>query len=163
AEIAPNAPPSPPETLATVSSLALELPVSQGRVTAIVYHSTGVPDAIPLTPAGTQRNAGFLAQRGDRRFRSSSRPGPRYSTARGSSTDASGIGRAVDAGRNDCSPVNGVVVSVQPYVRNARVRGSTVKIRRSALAAVIVTVGNLDKRFGVDVGTPVQASVTRLG
>ncbi|HEX2589706.1 MAG TPA: hypothetical protein VHL51_15660 [Gaiellales bacterium] len=164
AEAAPNGPPAPPETLATVSSLALELPVSQGRVTAIVYHATGVSDAIPLTPAGSQRNAGFLARLGDRLFGSGGSSGPRYyidSGGTGSETSTVDVG--APAGTNVYSPVDGVVVSVQPYVLNGKVRGSIVQIRPSDLAAVIVTVGNLAKHLSVDVGTPVQASVTKLG
>ncbi len=164
AEAAPNGPPATPETLATVSSLALELPVSQGRVTAIVYHATGVSDAIPLTPAGSQRNAGFLARLGDRLFGSGGSSGPRYyidSGGTGSETSTVDVG--APAGTNVYSPVDGVVVSVQPYVLNGKVRGSIVQIRPSDLAAVIVTVGNLAKHLSVDVGTPVQASVTKLG
>ena len=161
---APNSPPSPPETLATVSSLALELPVSQGRITAIVYHATGVSDAIPLTPAGHQRNAGFLARLGDRLFGDGGSSGPRYYIdGGGSGSDTSAVDVGAPAGTNVYSPVDGVVVSVQPYVLNGQVRGSIVQIRPSDLAAVIVTVGNLDKHLDVDVGTPVQASVTKLG
>jgi hypothetical protein len=163
-EMAPNGPPSPPETLATVSSLALELPVSQGRVTAIVYHATGVSDAIPLTPAGSQRNAGFLARLGDRLFGSGDSSGPRYYVeGAGSGSDTGAVDVGAPSGTNVYSPVDGVVVSVQPYVLNGQVRGSIVQIRPSDLAAVIVTVGNLGKHLDVDVGSPVQASVTRLG
>ena len=164
AEAAPNGPPSPPETLATVSSLALELPISQGRVTAIVYHATGVSDAIPLTPAGSQRNAGFLARLGDRLFGSGDSSGPRYYIdGGGSGPDTGAVDVGAPAGTNVYAPVDGVVVSVRPYLLNGQVRGSIVQIRPSDLAAVIVTVGNLGKHLNVDVGTPVQASVTKLG
>jgi hypothetical protein len=164
AEIAPNGPPSPPQTLATVSSLTLELPVSQGRVTAIVYHATGIADAIPLSPAGKQKNAGFLARLGDRLFGGGGSSGPQsYIDSSGSGPDTSAVDGGAPAGTAVYSPVDGVVVSVQPYVLNGRVRGSIVQIRPSNLAAVIVTVGNLSRHLDVDVGSPVQASTTRLG
>jgi hypothetical protein len=67
------------------------------------------------------------------------------------------------AGTDVYSPVDGTVVSVQPYVLNGEARGSIVQIRPSDLAAVIVTVGNLDQHLAVDVGSPVHASQTLLG
>jgi hypothetical protein len=67
------------------------------------------------------------------------------------------------AGTDVYSPVDGTVVSVQPSVLNGQVRGSIVQIRPSDLAAVIVTVGNLDQHLEVDVGSPVHASLTPLG
>ena len=162
--LAPNGPPSPPETLATVSVLPLELPVSQRRVTAIVYHATGSTTAIPLSPAGSQKNAGFFSRLYDRFFGGGSSSGPSYYIdSSGTGADTSSVDVGAPAGTGVYAPVDGVVVSVQPYVLNGAVRGSIVQIRPSNLAAVIVTVGNLDKHLNVDVGTPVLASVTRLG
>jgi hypothetical protein len=163
-EIAPNAPPSPPETLATVSPLRLELPVSQQRVTAIVYHATGAANAIPLSPAGHQKNAGFFARLGERLFGSDSSKGPSYYVdGSGSGSDTGSVDVGAPAGTDVYSPVDGVVASIQPYVLNGEVRGSIIQIRPSDFAAVIVTVGNLSKHLDVDVGSPVQASVTKLG
>lgn len=163
-ELAPNAPPNPPETLATVSALRLELPVSQKRVTAIVYHSTGATNALPLTPAGHQKNAGFFARLGERLFGGGGSQGPSYYIdSSGSSSDTGAVDVGAPAGTDVYSPVDGVVVSVQPYVLNGEVRGSIVQIRPSDFAAVIVTVGNLGKHLDVNVGSPVQASVTQLG
>ena len=165
AELAPNGPPDPPQTLATVGgSLGLDLPVSQGRVTAIVYHATGSTDAIPLSPAGKQRNAGFLARLGDRLFGGGDTSGPRYYIdGGGTGPDTGTVDVGAPAGTNVYAPVDGVVVSVQPYVLNGTVQGSIVQIRPSDLAAVIVTVGTLGRHLSVDVGSPVERSVTRLG
>jgi hypothetical protein len=162
--LAPNGPPTPPETLATISTLPLELPVSQARVTAIVYHATGNASAIPLAPAGKQQNAGFFSRLYDRFFGSGSSTGPKYFIDdSGSGSDTSSVDVGAPAGTAVYSPVDGTVVSVQPYVLNGEVRGSIVQIRPSNLAAVIVTVGNLNKHLNVDVGSPVLASATRLG
>jgi hypothetical protein len=163
-QLAPNAPPSPPQTLATVSGLSLEVPVSAGRITAIVYHATGATNAIPLSPAGTQKNAGFLARLGNRLFGSGGGGGPSYYIdSNGDGPDTGSVDVGAPAGTDVYSPVDGTVVSVQPYVLNGSVRGSIVQIRPSDLAAVIVTVGNLDQHLQVDVGSPVHASVTPLG
>ncbi len=163
-QLAPNAPPSPPRTLATVSGLSLEVPVSAGRITAIVYHATGATNAIPLSPAGTQKNAGFLARLGNRLFGSSGGGGPSYYIdSSGDGADTGSVDVGAPAGTDVYSPVDGTVVSVQPYVLNGKARGSIVQIRPSDLAAVIVTVGNLDQHLAVDVGSPVHASQTLLG
>jgi hypothetical protein len=165
AELAPNGPPDPPETLATVGgSLGLDLPISQQRVTAIVYHATGSSDAIPLSPAGKQQNAGFLARLGERLFGGGSDSGPRYYIdGAGDGPDTGSVDVGAPAGTNVYAPVDGVVTSVQPYVLNGTVQGSIVQIRPSDLAAVIVTVGNLGRQLNVDVGSPVERSVTKLG
>ena len=161
-QLAPNAPPSPPQTLATVSGLSLEVPVSAGRITAIVYHATGATNAIPLSPAGTQKNAGFLARLGNRLFGSGGGPSY-YIDSSGDGADTGSVDVGAPAGTDVYSPVDGTVVSVQPYVLNGKARGSIVQIRPSDLAAVIVTVGNLDQHLAVDVGSPVHASQTLLG
>ena len=136
--------------------LPLELPVSQQRVTAIVYHATGSTTAIPLSPAGSQKNAGFFSRLYDRFFGDGSSSGPSYYIdSSGTGADTSSVDVGAPAGTGVYAPVDGVVVSVQPYVLNGAVRGSIVQIRPSNLAAVIVTVGNLDKHLNVDVGTPV--------
>src|SRR5690349_8113075 len=81
-QLAPNAPPSPPQTLATVGGLSLEVPVSAGRITAIVYHATGATNAIPLSPAGSQKNDGFLARMANRPVGLAGGDGPSDTTVR---------------------------------------------------------------------------------
>ena len=163
AQLAPDAPPSV-ETLATAGGLTLDVPVSQGRITAIVYHATGLIDAIPLQPAGHQRNAGFLARLGDSLFGGGGSSGPAYYVdSGGGGPDTSSADVGAPAGTGVYSPVDGVVVSVQPYVLNGMQRGSIVQIRPDAAPAVIVTVGNLSEHLKVDVGTAVKAGQTELG
>jgi hypothetical protein len=140
------------------------VPVSAGRITAIVYHATGATNAIPLSPAGTQKNAGFLARLGNRLFGSGGGGAPSYYIdSSGDGPDTGSVDVGAPAGTDVYSPVDGTVVSVQPYVLNGEARGSIVQIRPSDLAAVIVTVGNLDQHLDVDVGSPVHASQTLLG
>jgi hypothetical protein len=163
AELAPDGPPHV-QTLAMAGGLSLDVPITQARITAIVYHATGAADAIPLQPVGKQRNAGFLARLGERLFGSGANTGPSYFIdGGGSGPDTGSVDVGAPAGTGVYSPVDGVVVSVQPYVLNGSVRGSIVQIRPDAAPAVIITVGNLSRHLGVDVGSAVKASQTRLG
>ncbi|TMB85801.1 MAG: hypothetical protein E6J45_14970 [Chloroflexi bacterium] len=163
AELAPDGPPQV-QTLAMAGGLSLDVPITQGRITAIVYHATGATDAIPLQPVGRQRNEGFLARLGDRLFGSGGNDGPSYFVdGGGSGPDTGSVDIGAPAGTSVYSPVDGVVVSVQPYVLNGLQRGSIVQIRPDAAPAVIVTVGNLGRHLGIDVGSAVTASQTRLG
>jgi hypothetical protein len=160
--LAPDGPPQV-ETMATAGGLTLDVPISQGRITAIVYHATGAADAIPLQPSGKQRNEGFLARLGDSLFGSGGNGGPAYFIdSGGSGPDTSSVDVGAPAGTGVYAPVDGVVV-VQPYVLNGKQRGSVVQIRPDVAPAVIVTVGNLTERLKVDVGTPVKAAQTKLG
>ena len=110
--------------------LSLDVPITQGRITAIVYHATGASDAIPLQPVGHQRNEGFLARLGDRLFGSGGNDGPSYFVdGGGSGPDTGSVDVGAPAGTGVYSPVDGVVVSVQPYVLNGLERGSIVQIR----------------------------------
>jgi len=162
-QLAPDGPPQA-QTLAMAGGLSLDVPVTQGRITAIVYHATGTPDAIPLQPVGKQRNEGFLARIGDSLFGDGGRGGPSYYVdSGGSGPDTGSVDVGAPAGTGVYSPVDGVVVSVQPYVLNGLQRGSIVQIRPDAAPAVIVTVGNLSRNLAVDVGLPVKASQTKLG
>jgi hypothetical protein len=161
--LAPDGPPQV-QTMATAGGLILDVPITQGRITAIVYHATGTADAIPLQPAGKQRNEGFLARLGDSLFGSGGNGGPAYFIdGGGSGPDTSSVDVGAPAGTSVYAPVDGIVVSVQPYVLNGLQRGSIVQIRPDIAPAVIVTVGNLGEHLNVDVGTPVKAAQTKLG
>ena len=163
AELAPDGPPQV-QTLAMAGGLSLDVPITQARITAIVYHATGATDAIPLQPSGHQRNEGFLARLGDRLFGSGANGGPSYFVdGGGSGPDTGSVDVGAPAGTGVYAPVDGVVVSVQPYVLNGQPRGSIIQIRPDAAPAVIITIGNLSRHLGIDVGSAVKASQTRLG
>ena len=60
-QLAPNAPPAPVGLATAPGNLVLDVPVTQRRITAIVYHGVGTSQVIPLVPIGSQRNAGILS------------------------------------------------------------------------------------------------------
>ena len=81
-------------------------------MTAIVYHGTGDPAAIPLQPSGHQKNAGFLARLGDTLFGGGSGSGPAYyvdNSAGGPDTAELDVG--APAGTHVYAPVSGQVVA----------------------------------------------------
>lgn len=166
AVLAPDTAPSPIE-LASAGSLALSLPIAQGRVTAVVYHGTGDSAAIPLQPSGHQKNAGFLARLGDTLFGGGSGSGPAYyvdNSAQGPDTAELDVG--APAGTHVYAPVSGEVVAIQPRVLNGSANpayGSIIQIRPTAAPAVLVDVSNVRVPPTVTVGSQVTSSRTKLG
>jgi hypothetical protein len=153
------------ESLATApNGLALDVPVTQRRITAIVYHGVGSNGSIPLTPSGHQRNAGLLTKLGNLVTGGSQASGPSYyvdSDAPGSPTGSVDVGAV--AGTGVYSPVDGRVVSIRPYVINGHAWGSMLQIQPSSAPALLVTVMNAQRAPSIQVGTIVSAAATRLG
>ncbi len=161
--LAPDGPPHP-QTLASAGTLNMSVPITQARITAIVYHGVGDTNAIPLQPVGHQRNAGFLARLGEMLFGSSSSDGPSYyvdDSAPGSDTASVDVG--APAGTSVYAPVSGTIVSVRPYTLNGQQWGSVIQIRPQGAPATNVVMTNVSKSGHIDVGTSVTASTTLLG
>jgi hypothetical protein len=163
AVLVPNGPPHP-QTLASAGTLNMSVPITQGRITAIVYHGVGATNAIPLQPVGNQRNAGFLARLGEMLFGGGSSGGPSYyvdDSAQGPDTASVDVG--APAGTNVYAPVSGTIVSIRPYILNGQQWGSVVQIRPQGAPATNVVITNINKARDVDVGTAVTASTTLIG
>jgi hypothetical protein len=166
ATLAPDGPPRL-QPLAEAGALQLDVPIRQERVTAIVYHAIGDANVIALEPVGKQANAGFLSRLGDRLFGSGSSDGPRYYVNDGGSgPDTGSVDVGAPAGTTVYSPVDGVVVSVRPFLLDGKQWGNIVQLRPDLAPAVTVTLTNLDARGGgidVQVGDRVARADTRLG
>jgi hypothetical protein len=164
-QLAPNVPPAPRGLATAPGNLVLDVPITRRRITAIVYHGAGTTTVVPLSPLGSQRNAGILntiskmltgAPDGG--------GGPSYyvdASGQGPSTGSVDIGAA--AGTNVYSPVDGKVVSIQPYVIAGTAHGSVIEIQPTNTPADVVTLTNLSAVPGLAVGTPVLAAKTKLG
>jgi hypothetical protein len=162
--LAPDGPPRLENLASAPDGLQLEVPIRQGRITAIVYHGVGAGQSIPLVPAGHQKNAGLLTQLGNLLTGGSSQNGPSYfvdSSAAGNPTGSVDVGAV--AGTGVYAPVNGRVVSIRPYVINGSVWGSVIQIQPISAPALIVTLTNVNRAANIVVGTSVTAAVTRLG
>jgi hypothetical protein len=150
-----------PIVVARAGALPLNLPVARSAVTAIGYHA--VPDAIALSPEGTQVNEGLLA-RFFHRISGSHGSGLNYyelSGGAGTGNGALDIGAA--PGADVYAPVDGKVVQVGPYVINGRERGVRIDIRPDTDATVIVSMTRIAGDPTLKIGSTVQASHTRVG
>jgi hypothetical protein len=153
------------ESLATApGGLELDVPVTQGRITAIVYHGVGDNGSVPLVPAGHQRNAGLLTRLGNLLAGGGESDGPSYYVDSGAPGDPTGsVDVGAVAGTGVYAPVDGRVVSIRPYVINGTTWGSVVQIQPSSAPALLVTITNVNLSSAISAGATVTAAVTKLG
>jgi len=150
-----------PIVVARAGALSLKLPLARGAVTAIGYHAA--PDAVALSPEGTQVNEGLLARLFHRIAGSRGGGLNYYELSGGTGTDngALDIGAAPDT--DVYAPVDGKVVQIEPYVINGRSRGVRLDIRPDADATVIVSMTRIAAEQTLAIGSAVQSGVTRVG
>jgi hypothetical protein len=164
-QLAPNAPPVPAGLATAPGNLVLDVPVTQRRITAIVYHGVGATQAIPLVPIGTQKNAGILNTIAKMLTGTpDASGGPSYyvdGAGQGSSTGSVDVGAV--SGTDVYSPVDGKVTSIRPFVIDGAAHGNIVEIQPTSTPADVVTLTNLRAAPGIVVGASVTAAKTRLG
>lgn len=160
---APDGPPTL-ESLATASDgLQMDVPITQKRITAIVYHGGG-PDLVALTPSGHQHNADLVTRISNMLTGENNSSGPGYyidSSGEGPATGAVDIGAV--AGTSVYAPADGRIVSVQPYVISGKTYGSVIQIQPSTAPTLILTITNVKRSKAIVVGKPVTAAETQLG
>jgi hypothetical protein len=157
----PNSPPSS-MIVATQGTLNIQLPISQGAVTALGYHGSD-GSSVPLTPVGRQANEGVLAGMVHWLFGGGGQ-GPTYyelGGGVGSGTGALDVGAAADT--DVYSPVFGTVVSIGNFVLNGKVYGNQIEIQPTQEASVVVVVTRLKADPALAVGEPVSAGLTKIG
>ncbi len=150
-----------PIPVARAGKLTLNLPVARAAVTAIGYHAA--PDTIALSPEGTQVNEGLLARFFHRIAGSHGSEVNYYELSGGTGTGNGALDVGAAPGADVYSPVNGKIIQVSPYVINGRERGKRVDIRPDADATVIVSMTRIAGDPTLKIGSPVQASSTRVG
>jgi hypothetical protein len=163
AALVPDGPPRP-QVMATAGALQVDVPIRQGRVTAIVFHGTGNQEAIPLRPSGRQRNASFATRLVASLFGDSSSDGPSYyldDAAAGPDTASVDVG--APAATSVYSPVDGTIVGIQPYVLSGRAWGSVIQIRPVQSPATLLTLTNVMRGRRLAVGDTVTAATSVLG
>ena len=157
----PSGPPRP-QMIATHDTLRIQLPINEGRVTAIGYHGAG--DAVvELEPLGTQANAGLFG-RLVQRLIGGDGSGLRYYLLEGGSGEPTGgldVGAPVDT--DVYAPVDGTVISITDRIVDGRVYGKRIEIQPSGNSGLVVALTNLSVDPVLSVGTPLLAGRTKLG
>ena len=157
----PAGPPQP-EIVARLSSLHLQLPISQSRVTAIGYQG-GTEGAIALAPLGTQVNQGLLKRVVHKIFGGSSGRPRWYQLPGGEGPGSSAIDVGAAPGTDVYSPVDGMIVSIEDVVLNGRTYGSRIDVQPSGAPSLVVTVSHVRVDPSLAVGSPVTSGGSKLG
>jgi hypothetical protein len=162
--VLPAGPPKP-QVIAAAGNVRLWLPISQQRITAIGYHSTG-DAAVELRPYGRLANEG-LVTRVMRSFFGGGGSGlPYYHLGGGGdgpSTAAVDVGAA--AGTDVYSPVDGTVVAISDYVINGdRTHfGSRIEIQPAGEPSLVVALTRLRPDPALTIGSAVAAYRSKVG
>jgi murein DD-endopeptidase MepM/ murein hydrolase activator NlpD len=157
-------PAGPPDAqiVALQATLRIQLPVNQGRVTAIGYHASG-STALPLDPIGTQANAGLL-KRIVHRFFGGTGSGIRYfQIGGGVGPETGGLDVGAPTGTDVYAPVDGSVMAVSDQIVNGKPYGVRIDIQASGNPGVVVTLTNLRADPALTVGSTVSAGRTKIG
>jgi hypothetical protein len=154
----PVGPPTP-LTVALHNGLRIQLPISQSRVTAIGYHSSG-DGALPLTPLGHQGNEGALSRLAHKIFGGGHGAFVYYQLS-GGETAALDVGAV--PGTDVYAPVDGTIVGISDYILNGQPYGSRIDIQPSAAPSLIVSLTHLKPDPALTVGSAIAASTTKVG
>ena len=147
------------EIVAQRGQVHLQLPISQNRVTAIGYHSTG-DGALSLQPLGHQANEG-LVQRIAHGIFGGGGGSPRWYQLAGGGTSALDVGAPI--GSDVYSPVDGTVAAIRPFIVEGKAYGSEIDIQPQTAPSVVVAVTQLVADPALTVGAAVVSGATKLG
>jgi hypothetical protein len=147
------------EIVAQRGQVRLQLPISQSRLTAIGYHSTG-DGALSLQPVGHQANEGLVSRIVHGIFGGGG-GSPKWYQLTGGVTSALDVGAPV--GSDVYSPVDGSVVAIKPFVVEGREHGNEIEIQPQNAPSIVVAVTQLVADPALRVGTPVVSGATKLG
>ena len=157
----PAGPPRP-QIVAVRDTLRVQLPIAQGRVTAIGYHAAGSA-TLALDPLGTQANAGILGRLRDRLF-GIDESGVRYyllDGGVGSQTGGLDVGAPPDT--DVYSPVDGTVIAISERIVNGEPYGVRMELQPSGNPSLVVSVSNVTPDPALTVGSSVTAGRTKVG
>jgi len=157
----PAGPPRP-QVVAVNDTLRLQLPINQGRVTAIGYHASG-PLALPLEPVGSQANAGIFGRIRQKLFGADG-SGLRYYTLEGGTGPSTGgLDVGAPVGTDVYAPVDGTVIAISDRILDGVPHGKQIEIQPSGNPSVVVILMNLNADPALSVGSTVLAASTKLG
>jgi murein DD-endopeptidase MepM/ murein hydrolase activator NlpD len=157
----PSGPPQP-QVVAMLDSLRIQLPIAQGRVTAIGYHAAG-PEAIGLEPVGEQLNAGLFTRMVDKLFGQSSSGLGFYLLDGGVGPQTGGLDVGAPIETDVYAPVDGTIIAISDEVMNGKAYGVRIDIQPSGNPGYVVTVSYLTPDPSLTVGTTVEAARSKIG
>jgi hypothetical protein len=148
-----------PQILAMHGAVRLQMPIAQGKRTAIGYHAA--PDgALALAPFGHQGNQGLL-QRAFHKVFGGGGGSPTWYRLSGGQTSALDVGAL--PGTDVYAPVDGTVIGITPYVVAGHRYGSRIDIQPQSSPSLIVSLTQLKADPSLAVGANVVSGATRLG
>jgi len=147
-----------PEIVALRGPVRLQLPIAQGRVTAIGYSAAS--DALPLAPYGQQANEGLISRVVHGIFGGSG-GNPRWYQLGGGGTNALDVGAV--AGTDVYAPVDGIVAAIRPFIVMGKQYGSEIDIQPQSSQSLVVAVTQLSADPSLTVGSAVVSGTTKIG
>jgi len=151
-----------PETVATVSNLHIQLPISQDAVTAIGFHGSPT-GAIALKPLGQQINEGLLARLWHK-ISGSSKPGRAwYQLAGGTGPGTAVLDVGAEPDTDVYAPADGTIMAITDTIVNGERHGSRIDIRPTAAPSVILSIDHVKPDPALAVGSTVLAGSSKLG
>jgi murein DD-endopeptidase MepM/ murein hydrolase activator NlpD len=157
----PSGPPRP-QVIAMHEELRIQLPVNQGRVTAIGYHAAG-STALPLEPVGSQANAGLFGRLLQRLLGGDGSAIRYYLLDGGAGPRTGGLDVGAPAETDVYAPVDGTVVAVSNRIVDGLPYGKQVEIQPSGDPGVVVVLTNVLVDPMLSVGDAVVATRTKIG
>lgn len=151
-----------PQVVATQGPLRIQMPIAQGRVTAIGYHGAG-DGALRLQPLGRRGNHGLLGRLRDRLFGAEAGALVWYQLpgGRGIPTSALDVGAA--PGTDVFAPVDGTVLAISDLIIDRKRVGVRVEVQPVSAPSLVVSISRLRPDPALTVGSTVMAAKTRIG
>ena len=157
----PAGPPQP-QIVALRDTLRIQLPIAQGRVTAIGYHAAG-SQTLELEPLGTQANAGVLGRLRDRLFGTSDSNLRYYLLDGGVGAQTGGLDVGAPPETDIYAPVDGTVIAISERIVNGKPHGVQMEVQPSGNPSLVVSLVNLSPDPALTVGSSVTAGRTKIG
>jgi hypothetical protein len=157
----PAGPPLP-QVISRLGMLDLQLPINQGRVTAIGY-SGGATGALALAPVGAQATAGLLKRLVHNVVGGGSGSPRWYQLPGGNGPPTSALDVGAPPKTDVYAPVNGTIVGISKVVLNGRVYGRRIDIQPATAPSLVVSVSRLRPDPSLEVGAVVTKRGSKLG
>jgi hypothetical protein len=157
-------PAGPPraQVVALQDTLRIQMPINQGRVTAVGYHASG-SDVLPLQPVGSQANAGMLRRIFQRLFSQNGTGIRYYQLDGGVGPTTGGLDVGAPVGTDVYAPVDGSVMAISDVIVDGKAYGVRIDIQPSGNPGVVVSVENVKPDPALAVGSTVSAGRTKVG